>query len=103
MVMTITVIELRSGNILPAKFARWERHGAEYAARIVLFYGNALFLGNAVFGCLHKILRGVTVVTDDQRKYLVPFNKTDEPVVTDTETETETDEPVVTETETEFE
>ena len=56
MVMTITVIELRSRNILPAKFARWERHGAEYAARIVLFYGNALFFGNTVFGCLNQIL-----------------------------------------------
>ena len=54
--MIVTVTRGWEWNVLTTKFSRWERHRAEYAARIVFFYGNALFFGNAIFGCLNKIL-----------------------------------------------
>ena len=42
---------------LRTKFPHGERHIAKYTARIVLLYGCAFLFGNAVFGCLHQILR----------------------------------------------
>ena len=60
-VATASAVTFRQGRkrcILRAKFACWERHRAEYAARIVLFYGNTLLFGDAVLGCLNEILCG---------------------------------------------
>lgn len=41
-----------------AKFAHGERHGAEYAARIVLLNRHAFLLGDAVLGCRDQVLCG---------------------------------------------
>ena len=54
-VMIVPIVQ-RCWRALRAKFCRWERHRTEYATRIVLFNGNALLFGNAIFGCLNEIL-----------------------------------------------
>jgi hypothetical protein len=55
-VVIVTIGRRRKRNAVTAKLAGWERHRAEYAARIVLFNRNAFLFGNAVFGCLDQIL-----------------------------------------------
>lgn len=41
-----------------AKFSRWKRHSAENSARIVILGRDAFLIGNAIFGCVDKILCG---------------------------------------------
>ena len=56
MIVAVAIIGLRYRNVLSAKFCCWERHRAEYAARIVFFDGDTFLFRNAVFGCLNQIL-----------------------------------------------
>ena len=53
----VTIGRRRERHAVTAKLTGWERHRAEYAARIVLFNGNAFLFGNAVFCGLDEILR----------------------------------------------